>query len=309
MSSSKNRKQRLVAWMIGAALAGPAALQAQTADIADGPLAQPASSVKPNMLLILDDSWSMSRQFMPDYVSSNSNVTAVNCRDSKDGDNTITGDLRDCFPGDPPAMAPEFNTQYYNPDVRYFPAVNFDGSSKGDMNAAATTNWTAVPTDNVSSATENAARKTPHLAGGAFPSASMSSATPTFTHWDLGKPSTPVLTMDLVNGYPDRVWCMAPGDSATDTSRCKTNSAYTYPDSTFGYGRDSSSNRKYKLGAPYYYRILTTEFCNNRALISTPSQTPPGCITSTQPTVFSGSTYNFPAPVRFCDSAALTSCQ
>ena len=303
MNATKNLRKRLLAWAAGVSLAAPGALYAQTTDISDGPLAQPASSVKPNMLLILDDSGSMARQFMPDYVSSNASVTAFNCRDSRDGDNTITSDLRDCFPGDPPAMAPEFNTQYYNPDVRYFPAVNFDGTSKGDMNAAATANWTAVPTDNVSPPTRNVSRKTPHLDD------NMASSTASGSHWDTGTPSTPVLTMDLANGYPDRVWCNSPSASATDTTNCKTNSAYTYPDATFGYGRDSSGNRKYKFGPPYYYRILVTDYCNNRSLISAPGQTPPGCIASTQPTVFAGSTYNFPAPVRFCDSTAYTNCQ
>ena len=303
MDAIRNLSKHLAAAAIGLSLAVPGALHAQVTDIADGPLAQPASSVKPNMLLILDDSGSMARQFMPDYVSSNVSAgTVTNCRDSLDGDNAITSTLQDCFPGDPPAMSPDFNTQYYNPEIRYFPAVNFDGSSKGDMTDAATTGWTLVPTDNVSSVTANVARKTPH--GG-----NLASTTSNNTHWDIGGPFTPVTTMDLVGGYPDRVWCNSTGASATDTANCKTNSGYTYPDATFGYGRDGSSNRKYKFGSPYYYRILVTEFCNNAALISTPTQSPPGCIAATQPTVFSGVTYSFPAPVRFCDSAAHTNCQ
>ena len=66
--------------------------------------------------------------------------------------------------------------------------------------------------------------------------------------------------MNLVTGWPDRVFCINPGDSATGAN-CRTNSAYTYPEFTYGYGEDSSGNRKYKLGAPYYNRILPTEFC------------------------------------------------
>lgn len=303
MNPLENGRKRALTFALGVMLTSPGALQAQLTDIADGPLAQPATSVKPNMLLILDDSGSMARQFMPDYVSSNVSAgTVANCRDSLDGDGLITSDLRDCFAGDPPAMSPDFNTQYYNPEIRYFPAVNYDGSSKGEMSSAATTGWSAVPTDNVSTSTSNQGRKSPH--GG-----TLSSTTASGQHWDLGSPSTPLMSMDLAAGFPDRVWCNSTSAAATDTVNCKTNSAYSYPDSTFGYGRDGASNRKYKLGAPYYYRILVTEYCNNPALISNASQSPPGCIASTVPTIFSGVSYNFPAPVRFCDSTAHTNCQ
>ncbi len=289
-------RRHAIAAAFSASLAFPGALCAQV-DISDGPLAQPASSVKPNMLLILDDSGSMARQFTPDYVSSNSNAgTMANCFDSKDSSGNITQTPQDCFAGDPPAMSPDFNTQYYSPEIRYFPAVNYDGSSKGDMTSAATTAWTVVPTDNVSSSSADDARKTPH--GG-----SLSSTTAEGTHWDTGGSNT-VQNMNLATGWPDRVFCKAPGDSATG-SNCRTNSAYTYPEFVYGYGEDSSGNRKYKFGAPYYYRIVATEFCNNASLASNTSQATPGCIAATAPT----GTYIFPAKVRFCNSTAHTDCQ
>jgi type IV pilus assembly protein PilY1 len=217
----------------------------------------------------------------------------ANCFDTLDG-SSIGETPEDCYAGDPPAMTPDFNTQYYNPEIRYFPAVSYDGSSKGDMDAAATTNWTLVPTDNVSSATANDARKTPHLG-------SLGSSTAEGTHWDTGTPGTPVLTMDLAAGYPDRVWCNSTGASATDTANCKTNSAYTYPEFTFGYGVDGSGNRKYKVGAPYYYRIVPTEFCTDASMIT--------CVAATAPTSVAGVIYAVPARVRFCDSTAHTNCQ
>jgi len=294
---NKQLSRRILAVAFSASLALPGALYAQATDIADGPLAQPASSVKPNMLLILDDSGSMARQFTPDYVSSNSNAgTVANCFDSKDISGDIVETPQDCFAGDPPSMSPDFNTQYYNPEIRYFPAVNHDGTSKGDMTAGATSNWTVVPTDNVSSASADDARKSPH--GG-----SLTSNTASGTHWDTGGTDT-VQNMNLVTGWPDRVFCINPGDSATGAN-CRTNSAYTYPEFTYGYGEDSSGNRKYKLGAPYYYRILPTEFCNNASLVSNPSQATPGCIAATAPS----GTYTFPAKVRFCNSTAHTDCQ
>jgi type IV pilus assembly protein PilY1 len=294
MDATKNLRKRLLAWAAGACLAAPGALHAQATDLADGPLAQPASSVKPNMLLILDDSGSMKRQFTPDYIASNSNAgTVANCFDSLDG-GTISQTPDDCFAGDPPMMTPDFNTQYYNPDIRYFPAVNYDGTSKGAMDSAATAGWRLVPTDNVSSATANDARKLLHTG-------SMNSTTAQNTHWDTGNPGTPVLTSDLTSEFPDRVWCTNAADDPLDANRCKTNSAYTYPEFTFGVGIDSSGNRKYKLGAPYYYRIRATEFCTDATMTT--------CVAATQATTVAGVTYSVPAPVRFCDSSALTNCQ
>ena len=287
--------KKALACALCVSIAIPAPLYAAATDIAAGPLAQPASSVKPNMLLILDDSGSMARQFTPDYVSSNSNAgTVANCFDARDNNNPPTATPRDCFAGDPPAMSPDFNTQYYNPEIRYYPAVNYDGTSKGDMTATATTNWTLVPTDNVSSATRNVARKDLHTGN-------QGSTTAENTHWDTSTPGTPLLTKDLASGFPDRVWCNSTGASATDTAACKTNSSYSYPNDTFGYGRDGSGDRKYKLGAPYYYRINPTEYCTNASLTA--------CVAATSPTNVAGVDYNVPARVRFCDSTAHTNCQ
>jgi len=293
MDSIRNLRKSLAAAAISASLAFPGALYAQATDISDGPLAQPASSVKPNMLLILDDSGSMARQFTPDYVSSNSNAgTMAHCFDSKDSGGTIVETPQDCFAGDPPSMSPDFNTQYYNPDIRYFPAVNYDGTSKGDMTSGATTAWTIVPTDNVSSASADDARKSPH--GG-----SLTSTTANSTHWDTGGANT-VQNMDLAAGWPDRVFCIDPSDAAAGAN-CKTNSAYSYPDLVYGYGEDGSGARKYKLGPPYYYRLLPTEFCTDQTLTT--------CTASEVPTSVGGVPYNVPAKVRFCNSTAHTTCQ
>lgn len=295
MSSTMHTPLLRLLAALGFALCAALPAHGAATDISSGPLAQPATSVKPNMLLILDDSGSMARQFTPDYVSSNANAGTVrNCMDSRDNNNPPTANPQDCFAGDPPAMSPDFNTQYYNPQIRYFPAVNYDGTSKGDMNATATTNWTAVPTDNVSTSGDNSARKRLHTGD-------LSGSTASGTDWEAGTSEGTVSTMNLVTGFPDRVWCNSTGASATDTAVCKTNSAYTYPNDTFGYGRDGSSNRKYKFGAPYYYRIVASEYCSDIALTS--------CVAATAPTVVAGVTYSRAAPVRFCNSNALTTCQ
>ena len=300
MNPSKSLGKLLLVCAIGALVASPGPLQAAATDIADAPLAQPAGSVKPNLLFIMDDSGSMGRQYMPDYVSSNTSVgTVANCFDSRDNNNPPTTTPQDCFAGDPPAMAVDFNTLYYNPEIRYFPAVNFDGSSKGDMNCTATggtlsggvcTNgWTVVPTDKVSVSGSDAARKSLHTGN-------LTSTTASGTNWDIGGGGT-LTSMNLVAGFPDRVWCNSTGASATDPTVCKTNSAYSYPDNTFGFGRDGSGNRKYKLGAPYYYRIIVAEFCTDSSLTN--------CTAAAAPTGL----FTVPAPVRFCNSTAYTNCQ
>ena len=115
INMSTKLKFPFVATLTAAALTLGVTLLAYGAitEIADGPMAQPATSVKPNMLLILDDSGSMARQFTPDYVSSNSNAgTVANCFNSRDLNNPPTATPQDCYAGDPPAMSPDFNTQY-----------------------------------------------------------------------------------------------------------------------------------------------------------------------------------------------------
>ena len=80
-------------------------------------MTQPATqSMKPNVILILDDSGSMGRQFTPDYVSSNANTgTQKNCFDTYDTGNTITAVTEECLPTDPPAFSPDFNISTTTP--------------------------------------------------------------------------------------------------------------------------------------------------------------------------------------------------
>ena len=280
MSRLSTLGKRVLAYAVSASMAYTGPLQAALTDIADYPITQPAStSLNTNLLLILDDSGSMARQFSPDYVS----LSAQNCFDSYDTNNDLTSSPQTCGPGDPPAMSPEFNTQYYNPEVRYLPAVDYNGAQRTNMTAANTSNWTAVPTDNVSSAAKDEARKDLHSG----------------SNWDSG--NSPVIeNYDLVNQWPDRVWCALPTDSASDPAVCKTNSAYTYPNFFFGYGRDGSNNEKYKFGAPYYYRILPTEFCTDARMDD--------CVVSTEATVVGGKSYSVPASVRFCPDDPLGPC-
>jgi len=99
---------------------------AGSTDIASEPvnLALPA---KPNLMMLLDDSGSMLYMYTPDYVAVGIADAAEykHCLGSAEqGLQTRQG----CWVGDPPVMSPDFNTQYYNPEIRYLPAVISDGT-------------------------------------------------------------------------------------------------------------------------------------------------------------------------------------
>ncbi|MEO8142969.1 MAG: PilC/PilY family type IV pilus protein [Betaproteobacteria bacterium] len=369
MQPAKPLAQRLLAYALCALIACPLPVQAfneNVTDIANSPVTQPASSsLQPNILLILDDSGSMARQFTPDYASLNNH-----CFDSGDGDNSINNTPSTCWAGDPPAMSPEFNTQYYNPEIRYRPAVDYTGIERASMTCLntggkaitaivtgnptilttantvtvgsiqsfvdftgadaailnnnsftvtartaatmtinanttgkaitttgtpCTNGWTATKTDNVSAGTQNDARINVH------------------DSWGGG--GTNFTTLDIANQWPDRVWCKSQADVATDTTLCKTNSAYTYPNAVYGYGEDTGGNRKYVFGQPYYYRIAPTEYCtdvrmNDCLPICVGAATPPACILSAvaPDNVVAGKSYSVAAPVRFCTDSGLGTC-
>ena len=134
MSQAKSIARAILAFAPSLLIALPA--HAQLTEIYNEPLAQPASSIKPNIMLILDDSGSMQQQYTPDYLGRNGGGRNRLCFDSNDDGDGITTLLDNCEPGDPPLMTPQINTQYYNPEIRYDPAVNFDGTSRPPMNAS-----------------------------------------------------------------------------------------------------------------------------------------------------------------------------
>ncbi|MEW5862288.1 MAG: PilC/PilY family type IV pilus protein [Pseudomonadota bacterium] len=304
--------RQALACVLSVAIVFPGPLAAALTDIYNEPLAQPAASVKPNIMLILDDSGSMEQQYTPDYLGRRFGGSNRLCFDSGDdfdgaGIGTITGGLDNCEAADVPLMTPEINTQYYNPEIRYFPAVNFDGTSMPSMTATNTGNWTAVPTDGVSPAGVNSYRRDTY-------------------NMVENSSGTTVATVNLVTDYPDRLWCYSQSDTvgsvftaadvAADPTRltaadigqpkCRTNSAYSYPDAKFSFGKTSGGAIKYVTGAPYYYRLAATEHCTDQTLSD--------CVASATPTA----THPVPAPVRYCSDSTtnptsplpgLTSCQ
>ncbi|WP_338763511.1 PilC/PilY family type IV pilus protein [Massilia sp. METH4] len=122
----------LLAWM-------PGLLLAATTNIAQVPLLNIAGTgtVKPNLMLLFDNSGSMDQTYTPDYV--NDNI----CRSRQ----TLVNGVMACSVGHPPFMSPDFNRQYYNPRIRYQAPIMWDGTYYPDMTAAQTANWTNVPSD------------------------------------------------------------------------------------------------------------------------------------------------------------------
>lgn len=270
----------------------PITTYAATVNLATAPLASSTTtSVLPNLMFILDNSGSMKQDYTPDYMSDVFSTPATNdrnCRDSGDDDTgtvysgVASGSTRVldmCVVGDVPYMNSDMNSQYYNPAIRYTPGVNFDGVSRGDQSDP-----TNVRTDSYNK------QNTTQL-----------------------QASTNYI--NITTAYPDRVWCTKINPTAlelTDTSVCRKNSDYLYPNATFKYGRTTGSPNQQAsssmlsevikvFGAPYYYSVVPTEYCTAADLRT--------CVLSTVPTSVSGLNYNFPARSRWCSNTSLTDCQ
>ncbi|MFT3858335.1 MAG: PilC/PilY family type IV pilus protein [Aquabacterium sp.] len=124
----------LLAGLFAAVL--PAAVLAAATDLASEPLQTVSPIVRPNLMFILDDSGSMSWDFMPDWASRNP---------PRNNDIKIT-DFRANWESNSAV-----NRLYYDPAVRYTPPIKGDGSSYPSMTAQFQINrqadWKAIPND------------------------------------------------------------------------------------------------------------------------------------------------------------------
>ena len=151
------------------ALWAAAPAQAAPTNIAQVPLLNitGTGTVKPNLMLLFDNSGSMNQTYTPDYVDDNL------CRSNV----TLAAGVMACTVGHPPFMSPDFNKQYYDPKIRYVVPIKFDGSYYPQQDAAYTTHWTSVTSDGFGVAKTN-------LYG-----------------------NTVTGNIDLVNDFPDLKWC------------------------------------------------------------------------------------------------------
>ena len=202
-------------------------------DLGTAPLVSATTGdVLPNLMYILDNSGSMSWDYMPDYVNDSNKCKATSGTFS----NT-------CAFGHPPYNSSEFNSIYYNPAITYTPRLDGLGAQKPSMTSAYTSGWTQVDVD------AYGIQKTDQL--GNTISSNKISLVPNIAR---------------TVGYPDRVWCNSTGTKTVtqmmDTTQCKQNSQYIYPSSTFSNGTNML------LGHPYYYTVAAGEYCTDKNLTS-----------------------------------------
>ena len=241
-------------------------------DIANVPLASASSAaVLPNLLMIVDDSSSMSNDYLPDWAINNycrnqvgSTFTAPCCQDSsgKGG----SGDYAcwvDSAPfsrgGHPPFMASDFNAAYYNPAINYQAPLNADGGSKPNQ-----TSYTNVKDD--------------------YYLIQTSSST------------------DLTLNFPDSEWC-----TNISYTNCLRNGNYVLPGTVNGItysifhattasgsgtlvtGSPGALSTTLRSWGPHYYTMLPGEYCDNINLRN--------CQASRT------DVFTFPAPLRWCSSS------
>lgn len=284
--------RKLLSFVLVGSLLASSQAEAAGVALATAPLAtSTTSTVKPNVMFILDDSGSMNWDFLPDYVSSGyckttaGTYTMACCSLNGTGDGNGQGanaTSDSCFGGDvttavpkstyrghPPYLSSGFNGVMYNPAIRYEPPVlyNADGTINTTTYPSQTT-WTSVKNDG------------------------------------YGVQST--TTINLTTNYPDQEWC-------TDNTfaDCLRNDNYILPGvvnsktyntyrATTGTGVGSVATGQpdaptvaARTFGPHYYTINPGEFCDSESLKNCQ-------VTAT-------ATFRFPASVRWCNSAAAAS--
>lgn len=149
----KTTMQRL---LLAVLLCAASASEAGLTSIAQLPLLKVAGTgaVKPNIMLMYDNSGSMTWAHTPDYVDD-----ATTCRylaymvDDPTVPMSPTSNVErttNCRPGRAPFNSADFNRQYYNPAVSYQPPVDSAGKPYPSQDAAKTSSWTYVTTDGFS---------------------------------------------------------------------------------------------------------------------------------------------------------------
>lgn len=195
-----------------------------------------SSSVLPNIMYILDNSGSMARDYMPDYVNDSNKCKTTG----------TTGIFSaSCGFGDPPYNTSEFNSIYYNPAITYSPGINADKSERPSRTRADTTGWTVVPIDAYGIQSNGNTSLVPNAARTAgYPDRVWCN-------------TTTASAADLIN-----------------PSVCKQNSQYIYPNNTGT--QATSFNQPYTLrGNPYYYTVAAGEYCTDKNLTTCVAATAP----------------------------------
>ena len=148
-------------------------------------------TVKPNLMLLFDNSGSMDQDYTPDYITDNL------CRTRA----TLASGVTGCTVGHPPFMSADFNKQYYSPSIRYAAPIKTDGTYYPDMTAANTVAWTAVTGDGFG------AHKT-DMFGNTITTTNLPSGFPDLKWCDPANPGT-CKTNTATYTYPDNTYVSA----------------------------------------------------------------------------------------------------
>ncbi|HEY6509152.1 MAG TPA: hypothetical protein VIY56_14120, partial [Vicinamibacterales bacterium] len=201
----------------------PLPAHAALTEISPAPLANSSTAVVlPNIMFILDDSGSMDRDFMPDYV------TSTFCKD-----NSNNNTLDNCQYGDPAFHGNAFNGLAYNPDVTYKPAVLADTTSMTSYNSAAL--WAVAPND---------------AFGVQFTGTKdLTSAYDDIVWCSTGSPTDYDRTPPYLSGV-----CKHPLALGTN--------AWTTPNGTHSSRQSIINGAGSLIRAPFYYKIASVQWCS-----------------------------------------------
>lgn len=224
-------------------------------DIHYEPLAHALNAIKPNIMFVLDDSGSMDWDYLPDYV-----------RELSDGTNA-----NNCRRGADGSGNLQSNlTQCQLGDVPYATATFNAQYYNPDIYYQPSPAAGGLDADNriMNSANTSAWTQVPR------------------NGYDSGQG-----TIDLTSNYRDRVWCTTDNPTSaqlSNTSVCRKSSDHSYPSASFKYPFAVN-------GAPYYYRIVTPQYCTDKTLKT--------CLDTAD------AAHTVAAPVRFCRDNTLSDCQ
>src|ERR1700752_942624 len=126
MNNTTSSVKRLMVYATLACMVGQPAF-ATTVDISNVPLSSGTTPLPPNVMFILDDSGSMARDFLPDYVK----ATGVSGQTERKAVMTRGDGAVDCEPGLPcyyTGGQNGFNGVYYDPNVNYRAGLTYLGA-------------------------------------------------------------------------------------------------------------------------------------------------------------------------------------
>ncbi|NJD88605.1 MAG: pyrrolo-quinoline quinone [Betaproteobacteria bacterium] len=292
--ATHSRTRRFLVALLAVSAVGLSGLRqagAELADLAKVPLANsPSDAVLPNLMFILDDSGSMAWNYMPDNIFRTSSGDVLkNCKrctssscsgpggtgsngwqcgnDQDDPD--VSSNNAPTTYGEAPFYAYGFNKIWYNPNITYTPAIDFQGVSLGNANP-------------------NNASDDAYLGGG---STNLVGGFNEVIYCNTSSPTGANLT--------DPTKCRRNGIHNVGATYGGGNNYFLYwasASSNIGFPTTGYWNKVLiKSSNAHYYNIAPHEYCSDANLVN--------CVLATAAGASPGSPNTIPAPVRYCKTA------